>query len=104
MMFIKKIKLATRHVFESSKKKFDFENIGYLPRWLIILFDIILCAAALLFTSYIITNVLNIPNYYFEFGTTEVLILGVNTMFFLLFRTYAGLIRHSSFLDAINFF
>ena len=103
-MFIKRIKSALDQVLESSKKKFDFDNIGYLPRWLIILFDVILCALALLITSYIITNVLNKPNSFFEFGETEVLILGVNTLFFLFFRTYAGLIRHSSFIDAIKFF
>ena len=104
MSFFKTIQLAVSQVFESSKKTFDFENIGYLPRWLIILFDITLCAIALLITSYIITNVLNKPNSFFEFGETEVLILGVNTLFFLFFRTYAGLIRHSSFIDAIKFF
>jgi len=104
MSFFKTIQLAVNQVFESSKKTFDFENIGYLPRWLIILFDITLCAIALLITSYIITNVLNKPNSFFEFGETEVLILGVNTLFFLFFRTYAGLIRHSSFIDAIKFF
>ena len=104
MSFFKTIQLAVNQVFESSKKTFDFENIGYLPRWLIILFDITLCAIGLLITSYIITNVLNKPNSFFEFGETEVLILGVNTLFFLFFRTYAGLIRHSSFIDAIKFF
>jgi len=104
MSFFKTIQFAVNQVFESSKKTFDFENIGYLPRWLIILFDITLCAIALLITSYIITNVLNKPNSFFEFGETEVLILGVNTLFFLFFRTYAGLIRHSSFIDAIKFF
>jgi len=104
MSFLKTIELAVRQIFKSGKKNFDFENIGYLPRWLIILFDITLCAIALLVTSYIITNVLNKPNNYFEFGKNDILILGVNTLFFLFFRTYAGLIRHSSFIDAIKFF
>ena len=104
MSFFKTIKIAVKQVFKSSKKTFDFENIGYLPRWLIILFDITLCVIALLITSYIITNVLNKPDYYLKFGKIELLIIGVNTIFFLFFRTYAGLIRHSSFIDAIKFF
>lgn len=104
MSFFKTVQSAVRQVLESSKKNFDFENIGYLPRWLILLFDIILCVIALLITSYIITNVLDKPNHHFEFGTIEALIITVNTVFFLFFRTYAGLIRHSSFIDAIKFF
>ena len=104
MSFFKTIQLAVKQVFKSSKKTFDFENIGYLPRWLIILFDISLCVIALLITSYIITNVLDKPDYYLKFGKIELLIIGVNTIFFLFFRTYAGLIRHSSFIDAIKFF
>jgi len=104
MSFFKTIQNAVKQVFKSSKKTFDFENIGYLPRWLIILFDISLCVIALLITSYIITNVLDKPDHYLEFGKIESLIIGVNTIFFLFFRTYAGLIRHSSFIDAIKFF
>jgi FlaA1/EpsC-like NDP-sugar epimerase len=104
MSFFKTIQLAVKQVLESSKKNFDFGNIGYLPRWLILLFDITLCVIALLITSYIITNVLDKPNHHFDFGSIEVLIVVVNTVFFLFFRTYAGLIRHSSFIDAIKFF
>ncbi len=104
MSFFKTTQSAVNQVLESSKKTFDFENIGYLPRWLIILFDISLCVIALLITSYIITNVLDKPDYYLKFGKIELLIIGVNTIFFLFFRTYAGLIRHSSFIDAIKFF
>lgn len=104
MSFLKTIQFAMKQVLESSKKNFDFENIGYLPRWLILLFDITLCVIATFITSYIITNVLDKPNQYFEFGKTEILIISVNTVFFLFFRTYAGLIRHSSFIDAIKFF
>ncbi|PHS07657.1 MAG: polysaccharide biosynthesis protein [Kordia sp.] len=104
MSIFKTIQIAVKQVFKSSKKTFDFESIGYLPRWLIILFDISLCVIALLITSYIITNVLDKPDHYLEFGKIEYLIIGVNTLFFLFFRTYAGLIRHSSFIDAIKFF
>mgnify|MGYP000173915512 FL=1 len=104
MSFFKTIQLAIKQVLESSKKNFDFGNIGYLPRWLILLFDVALCVIALLITSYIITNVLDKPDQYLQFGTIEVLIIAVNTVFFLFFRTYAGLIRHSSFIDAIKFF
>ena len=104
MGFFKTIQLAVKQVLESSKKNFDFENIGYLPRWLILLFDIVLCVIALVITSYIITNVLEKPNQTLEFGRVEFLIIAVNIVFFLFFRTYAGLIRHSSFIDAIRFF
>lgn len=104
MSFFKTIQSAVKQVIESSKKNFDFENIGYLPRWLILLFDIVLCVVALVITSYIITNVLEKPDQTLEFGRVELLIITVNVVFFLFFRTYAGLIRHSSFVDAIRLF
>ena len=35
----KKFKQALSQVLESSKKRLDFKNINYLPRWVILGFD-----------------------------------------------------------------
>ena len=98
----KKFKQALFLVFESSKKRLNFKNIGYLPRWAILAFDSITIVISLLATKIIVSK---ISNQIFEinFSTTELLVISVNIIFFILYRTYAGLIRHSTFLDAVRF-
>ena len=104
MNFFKTLNTAINQVIESSKKRFDFENISYLPRWLILLFDITICFAALLITEYIIFNVAGGSFDLFKIGKSDVAIVATNLFFFLILRTYAGLIRHSTFIDAVKFF
>lgn len=101
---LKKIKQALRQVLESSRKKIDFKNIGYLPRWAILCFDSTILLLAIVFTKIIVSNLQNI-NYVSFFPTSqEFIVILVNILFFILFRTYAGLIRHSTFIDAVKFF
>lgn len=80
----------------------NLKNLGYLPRWIILFIDIavVFCSAVLVYimlwsmgldlfdlhyTAYVL------PTYFF-----------INVFFFWLFRTYSGIIRHSSFIDAIK--
>lgn len=103
------IKEAIKQVFKSSKKRIDFKNIGYLPRWLILCFDMFICCVTVILTSVIINNInISDPNVssqsFFGISPTSGLILITNLLFFIFFRTYAGLIRHSTFIDAIKFF
>ncbi|MFK7747152.1 MAG: polysaccharide biosynthesis protein [Kordia sp.] len=103
------IKEAIKQVFKSSKKRIDFKNIGYLPRWLILCFDMFICCVAVIVTSVIVNNI-NITDLslssesFFGISPNSGLILITNLLFFIFFRTYAGLIRHSTFIDAIKFF
>ena len=100
-----KIKYAFKQVLKSSKKKIDFKSIGYLPRWLILCFDMFICLMAVMLTSFIVSTINTFDQYSFISILPEaVLILMTNLLFFLFFRTYAGLIRHSTFIDAIKFF
>ncbi|AXG68986.1 UDP-N-acetyl-alpha-D-glucosamine C6 dehydratase [Kordia sp. SMS9] len=103
------IKDAIKQVLKSSKKRIDFKNIGYLPRWLILCFDMFICCVAVILTGVIVNNInINDPNIspqsIFGFSAKDGLILITNLLFFIFFRTYAGLIRHSTFIDAIKFF
>lgn len=97
-----KFKHALGQVLESSKKKIDFKNIGYLPRWSILGFDTAIIVISLIITKFIICKI-NGEAFTFSFSSTELLIIAVNIVFFILYRTYAGLIRHSTFLDAVRF-
>ncbi|RTY86072.1 polysaccharide biosynthesis protein [Flavobacterium sp. RSP15] len=80
----------------------SMHNLGYLPRWIIILIDLMVLSTSFVFTflifkgtgmDYIITD------------HSTILIAGffaTNLFFFWLFRTYSGIIRHSSNIDAVK--
>lgn len=83
---------------------FSFRNLGYLPRWFILLLDLTIVFVAGIVT-YLLFNGLKlnfIPIQYLSFGI--VFYFGVNVFFFWIFRTYSGIIRHSSYIDALKLF
>ena len=89
-------------IFSRENLKLNLLNLGYLPRWVIVLIDLSVLLLAFLFTlvifrgtglDYIITS------YIVTFSTC---FFGVNIFFFWLFRTYSGIIRHSSYIDAVK--
>lgn len=88
--------------FSSENLKFNIQNLRYLPRWIIVLLDITVLVLAMFFTflifkgtgiTYIITD---------HEAVFISLFLGINIFFFWLFRTYSGIIRHSSYIDAVK--
>ena len=81
---------------------FSFKNLGYLPRWFILLLDIFIVVMAggltlLLFDGlklhYIHTR---------HFSIAVALYISINVFFFWIYRTYSGIIRHSSYIDALK--
>ncbi len=77
-------------------------NLGYLPRWIVLLIDtaIVLGSAMVV---YVIIWSMGLQSFDVEFISyifPTYFIL--NVFFFWLFRTYSGIIRHSSFIDAIK--
>ncbi|WGD35761.1 nucleoside-diphosphate sugar epimerase/dehydratase [Olleya sp. YS] len=101
---LKQLKQALFQVLESSRKKIDFKNINYLPRWAILCFDIAILLIASFFTKIIVSKIQKAAFFSLGFSTEEIVIVTINILFFVLFRTYAGLIRHSTFIDAAKFF
>jgi FlaA1/EpsC-like NDP-sugar epimerase len=76
-----------------------FQNIGYLPRWIIFGIDVFIVIFACFATQIMIQN-LNVKLYstwftYFQYG----FVVFINGLFFVVFRTYSGIIRHSTFID-----
>ena len=101
----KQLKQALFQVLESSRKKIDFKNINYLPRWAILCFDTAILLIALFATKIIIGNLQDTNSQLLTLGSgQELIVVFVNVLFFILLRTYAGLIRHSTFIDAVKFF
>lgn len=71
----------------------------YLPRWTVMVIDLMICLFSLLITLLILRdtplkfyNVLTFPQ-------KTIVLLGLHFTSFLIFRSYSGIIRHSTFTD-----
>ena len=78
----------------------DISEMRYLPRWGVLFIDV----CVLLFSLLIIEQI----GVYFT-GTMDFykkcsLIVGVNVFFMVIFRTYSGIVRHSTFIDLSKIF
>lgn len=74
-------------------------ELRYLPRWLVVVIDVCICVISL-FLTYVILSKTNI------FSTTDLpslgkyaAVVGINILGMFFFKTYAGIIRHSTFFD-----
>lgn len=79
-----------------------FSNLGYLPRWIVFCIDVCIVLFASIVTYYIVSNLTF--RHYDTYSVLSRYIITVFTyiFFFFAFRTYAGIIRHSSFIDALK--
>ncbi len=96
---IQRFKNKLQRVIYTGDNQIGITNIRYLPRWIVLLIDIAILTISLLMAHFILLNLniqfyesLNLPE---QYG----LILAINIIFFFLFKTYSGLIRHSTFTD-----
>ena len=97
-------KLAVSLRYLNSKIRSSLKNLGYLPRWVIFILDLITVAfsGALTYILFlgIGTNYLTFENKYLEIAVYFFVVICC----FVYFKTYAGIIRHSSIVDAIKIF
>jgi FlaA1/EpsC-like NDP-sugar epimerase len=84
--------------------KESFLNLNYLPRWLVALMDLFIIISANAITYILLMHLKT--NFYETFSVLQRngLIVVVNICFFIYFKTYAGIIRHSSAIDAVKLF
>jgi FlaA1/EpsC-like NDP-sugar epimerase len=81
---------------------FNISNINYLPRYAILVIDIFLLSIALAITHFAL-KAINVSFFsVLPDLLSIVLLLSVNILFFFVFKTYSGLIRHSSFIDILK--
>lgn len=92
------------------KKMYEGDNIlslsdvRYLPRWIIMLIDAFILFFSL-FLSYFIIDKLNVkPPEIWPLELKFLVILVVNSIFMYVFRTFSGIIRHSTFVDLFKLF
>lgn len=80
----------------------SLEGFGYLPRWIILAIDtfIVFCSATLV--SWML-NSMGLQAFTFDYFQYIIpFYFLINVLFFWVFRTYSGIIRHSSYIDAIK--
>jgi FlaA1/EpsC-like NDP-sugar epimerase len=76
--------------------------MDYLPRWMVFFLDVILTIITSQI-SYLIVRSLRVKFYdTLDFTTRYGIILLVNVFFFIIFKTYSGIIRHSTFIDGVK--
>lgn len=80
-------------------------DLRYLPRWVILIIDICIISISVYFSTYLIEKL--------SFGNFEVfhpdypvffMIVALSVICMFVFRTYAGIIRHSTFIDLFKLF
>lgn len=82
----------------------SLQSLGYLPRWIILVLDVIVVAFTGLVSYYLIyrTGLVYIKQENLSISIPLYIIVSI--MSFRAFRTYAGIIRHSSYIDAVKIF
>ncbi len=98
---LEKVTEITKLVLNNSSSKLSIENLGYLPRWLILWFDIQITFFALVLCGFVTTD-FTFEFFNYTFIPKVLIALFLTTFFFLVFKTYVGLIRHSSYIDAVK--
>ncbi|WP_405202179.1 SDR family NAD(P)-dependent oxidoreductase [Dokdonia sp. LLG6352-1] len=96
-----RLKAAIGRLF-SDDNKLDIRNVRYLPRWAVLFIDTLLILVSALLTYFLLLDLHIQPLDVITNGQQLSLVIGVSFVFLLVFKTYAGLIRHSSFMDAMK--
>lgn len=82
-----------------SKNVFNLSDFRYLPRWIILFIDICLIIFSILLSHLLIVS-LEVRHYHeYPLSLVFLLIIGLNVFYMYIFRTYLGVIRHSTFID-----
>lgn len=89
------------------KNKFSFRrylSIRVLPIWTILLFDLFIVALSCLAAYVLRYNVTLVFTNLEHIDIAVLWCVGVNLIFFKLFKTYSGVLRYSSFVDILRIF
>lgn len=96
--------MSRYNYFSKDNLKVNIRNLSYLPRWIVVLIDLFILVLSITFTYFIFKG----TGTDFILTSKRALFLVsyfvVNVFFFWFFRTYSGIIRHSSFIDAVKLF
>jgi len=82
-------------------------QMNYLPRWGVLLLDLMLCAIAFWFSIWVGSDFLkyiDASRQMLGIGWQCLIVLGVQLLAFWAFHTYSGILRYSTFIDTIKVF
>lgn len=83
----------------------NLSDVRYLPRWVILFIDIFFISLAIFFSCYLIEKLSYSTIKVFDHRAfMYLLIVGVSVVFMFIFRTFSGIIRHSTFIDLFKLF
>lgn len=71
----------------------------FLPRWMVLLIDLSICFFSFFISVLIINESPLVPSPVLTFSQQALILLSINLICFALFRSYSGIIRHSTFTD-----
>ncbi|WP_310993549.1 polysaccharide biosynthesis protein [Aequorivita marina] len=75
----------------------------YLPRWIVALNDLVICALSFLITWFILSETPVFFDQYLSVYQKAITLISIHYLCFFLFRTYSGIIRYSTFSDVYRF-
>lgn len=79
-------------------------DLKFLPRWVILVIDLLIVVASL-FVSHLLILGLEVNHYkVFPLPYVFLFIVTVNVLYMYIFKTYLGVIRHSTFVDLFKIF
>ncbi|WP_313028339.1 nucleoside-diphosphate sugar epimerase/dehydratase [Soonwooa sp.] len=77
-------------------------DIKYLPRWVVLIIDVLFLIISILLTFFVVFKLKAKPyDVINSFQASSIAII-VNVFFMYVFKTYAGVIRHSTFVDLLK--
>ncbi|MFV9482448.1 polysaccharide biosynthesis protein [Christiangramia sp. ASW11-125] len=96
------IRKALSNIISGPDNSLDIRNLRYLPRWAILMIDLGLVTISTILTIFILLDLSPFQYTLLNFYEKALLVITMNVGFFFVFKTYAGIIRYSSNVDALK--
>lgn len=93
----------TRKKIISGDNYLKISSLRYLPRWMVFLIDIFIIILSLYVSFYVLNKITILPRL-LPIEWKYFIIIGLNIISMYFFKTYAGIIRHSTFIDIQKLF
>ena len=80
-------------------------QVTYLPRWGVLLMDVMLCTIAFWISVWVgsgFLNYVNLNNQIVPIGAQYLIVMLVQIIAFWVFHTYSGILRYSTFIDTVK--
>ena len=94
---------SSKNKMTSGDNYLRISSLRYLPRWMVFLIDVCILFISLGIAFYILNRITVLPKF-LPIEWKYIIIIGTNILFMYLFKTFAGIIRHSTFIDIQKIF